>query len=150
MSNFTFRAKQTETEAGAREQSLQQELEFLSNSENRLRYRCDELEDSLAKTIREKDRCLLELQGLESRAQALEKQLNVVEDEKADLEFRLSSLNSALRRGLGMSNRRRKKMLIPLRSSSPDKLPKEDEDDIQYGKFLYLSNLQLKIAFTQV
>ena len=126
--NLHCRLKQIESETNMLETQLRHEVEAVSKSEAKLRHRCDDLEHSLGRESGEKDEYLLKIKGLESRIQALESQLSYTEDEKADLEMRLSSLNSVLRRSLGINGNRKSKRIIPLRSSSPMKGGLFDDD----------------------
>ncbi len=115
------RSKQAESETNMLETQLRQEIEAISKSEKKLRQRYEETEDCLAREMSEKDEWLLKLKGYDSRNQALQSQLAYTEDEKSDLEMRLSSLNTVLKRCLGMNGSRRCKKMLPVRSSSPMK-----------------------------
>ena len=124
-----FRLKHSENESSILEMQLRQEIDSLSKSECRLRQRCDETESSLAREIREKDEFILKIKGNEARVQALANQLAFTEDEKADLEIKIGSLSTVLRRALGTNGGRRSKKMIPIRSSSPMKGFMDDDTE---------------------
>lgn len=103
------------------ESQLRREIEVVSNSEGKFRQRCNELESLLGSEASEKDEYSLKLRTQESRIQALEKQLTQTEDEKTDLEIRLSSLTNMLKKNFGLSFNGKLKKIIPTSSSSPTK-----------------------------
>eukprot|EP00794_Sanderia_malayensis_P020537 gene20537-22556_t len=122
--------KQTESEANLLEMQLRQEIESMQRAESKLLQRYEETENTLATEIADKSECILKIKSLESRIQALENQLEYTEDEKADLEMRLSSLNTVLRRCMGgvVGNRRGKKV-TPMSASSPMKDCVDDDTE---------------------
>ena len=125
--------KQAESETNMLEKQLREEIDTLSSSETKLRQRCNELESLLGSEASEKDEYSLQLRTQDSRIQALEKQLAHTEDEKTDLELRLSSLKNTLKKNFGISMNGKAKRIIPARSSSPMKGYFEEDTESGYS-----------------
>ena len=115
------------------ESQLRREIDTLSNSEGKLRQRCNELESLLGSEASEKDEYSLQLRTQESRIQALEKQLAQTEDEKTDLEIRLSSLTNMLKKNFGINVNGKSRRIIPARASSPVKGYFDDDTESGYS-----------------
>ena len=115
------------------EKQLREEIDTVSNSESKLRQRCNELESLLGSEASEKDEYSLQLRTQEFRVQALEKQLTQTEDEKTDLELRLSSLKNMLRKNFGINVNGRSRKVISTRSSSPVKGYYDEDTESGYS-----------------
>ena len=130
---YFYRMKQVESETNMLENQLRQEIDTLSSSETKLRQRCNELENLLGSEASEKDEYSLQVRTQESRIQALEKQLAQTEDEKTDLELRLSSLKNMIKKNLGININGKSKKIIPTKSSSPVKGYYDDDTESGYS-----------------
>lgn len=101
------RIKEAEDTFASREKDYQAQIEEFKQFEQKARNKMREMENLLEQTTFDRENYKAQLSGNDGRISALESQLARIEASKNDLEFKLSSLYSILRRSLGLRSQSR-------------------------------------------